>query len=134
MHVRDVEIVSIVKFSNARMFKGIQLNRWNRHRERAENLDTNLDPKYFPQPLEYKPDRFENPLVNGTYLPFGDGPRVCLGKRFAQAVACRVLARSLEMYEFELSSICRREDIKLNPRILTTTHLHGLFLRIQKIK
>nr|XP_024216020.1 probable cytochrome P450 6a13 isoform X1 [Halyomorpha halys]XP_024216021.1 probable cytochrome P450 6a13 isoform X1 [Halyomorpha halys] len=93
------------------------------------------DPKYFPQPLEYKPDRFENPPANGTYLPFGDGPRVCLGKGFSEAVARRVLARSLEMYEFELSPLNKCMDaIKPNPRVVIATPLHGLLLRIRKRK
>ncbi|XP_014276022.3 probable cytochrome P450 6a14 [Halyomorpha halys] len=93
------------------------------------------DPKYFPEPLKFKPDRFENPPANGTYLPFGDGPRICIGKRFAEAVVTTILARSLDKYEFDLSPMDKRgdEDIKLNPRVPTSTPLHGLFLRVHKI-
>lgn len=45
------------------------------------------DPKYYPNPERFDPSRFseENKhlLVPGTYLPFGSGPRVCIGSRFA---------------------------------------------------
>ncbi|XP_056644763.1 uncharacterized protein LOC130450412 [Diorhabda sublineata] len=43
------------------------------------------DPKYFPQPLKYDPERFLNKIYNSdglVYIPFGDGPRNCLGERF----------------------------------------------------
>lgn len=40
------------------------------------------DPDNFPDPNNYLPDRFslENPMYNpDAYLPFGDGPKVCIG-------------------------------------------------------
>ena len=41
------------------------------------------DPKYYPEPFEFDPDRFLEDNVKSrpkyTYLPFGDGPRLCIG-------------------------------------------------------
>lgn len=41
------------------------------------------DPQYFPDPYRFDPERFSkenvNNIVKGTYLPFSDGPRTCLG-------------------------------------------------------
>ncbi|CAH1395678.1 unnamed protein product [Nezara viridula] len=97
-------------------------------------LSLHRDPKYFPDPLEFKPDRFENPPIRGTYLPFGDGPRICIGKRFAEAVMSSLLARSLEKYRFELSPMNKCTDnLKLNPKVITSSPLHGLVLRIHKV-
>ncbi|XP_053974628.1 cytochrome P450 9e2-like [Hylaeus volcanicus] len=45
------------------------------------------DPKYFDQPEKFDPSRFldrqGNILHSGAYLPFGMGPRICIGYRFA---------------------------------------------------
>lgn len=42
-----------------------------------------LDEKYFPSPHKFIPERFlENWEYNKySYLPFGEGPRMCLGKQ-----------------------------------------------------
>lgn len=44
------------------------------------------NPKYYPDPEEYRPERFfgeEKRKVNPyTYMPFGEGPRTCIGKLF----------------------------------------------------
>lgn len=41
-----------------------------------------MDPKYYPEPNVFRPERFMNgsKIKNGTFLPFGIGPRTCLGK------------------------------------------------------
>lgn len=41
------------------------------------------DPQFFPNPEEFDPERFsdenKDKIVPGTYLPFGLGPRNCIG-------------------------------------------------------
>ncbi|KMQ88919.1 cytochrome p450 9e2-like protein [Lasius niger] len=45
------------------------------------------DPKYYPNPDKFDPERFseenKDNIVPYTYLPFGHGPRKCIGNRFA---------------------------------------------------
>ncbi|XP_032683015.1 cytochrome P450 9e2-like [Odontomachus brunneus] len=46
------------------------------------------DPKYFENPEKFYPERFlgeqkKHILNTGAYLPFGLGPRMCIGNRFA---------------------------------------------------
>ena len=44
------------------------------------------DPQYFPEPDKFDPERFSEETKSGrhhyVYLPFGEGPRICIGKYF----------------------------------------------------
>ncbi|KAL6260990.1 hypothetical protein P5V15_008517 [Pogonomyrmex californicus] len=65
------------------------------------------DPRYWENPEEFDPDRFgpdrKNSIERFTFLPFGEGPRICVGMRMAllQMKAC--LATFLRKYSLELS-------------------------------
>jgi hypothetical protein len=47
-------------------------------------LALHYDPSYYPEPQKFEPDRFteenKQSRPNYTYLPFGEGPRMCIGK------------------------------------------------------
>ncbi|PSN29418.1 hypothetical protein C0J52_26728 [Blattella germanica] len=44
------------------------------------------DPEYFPNPAKFDPERFteenKKKIPQSVYLPFGEGPRFCLGMKF----------------------------------------------------
>lgn len=43
-----------------------------------------MDPKYYPDPEVFEPDRFldenKHMIKTGTFMPYGIGPRVCVGE------------------------------------------------------
>ncbi|MEL7089096.1 MAG: cytochrome P450, partial [Planctomycetota bacterium] len=58
--------------------------------------------KLWSNPDGFDPDRFANGqgAPRYTYLPFGDGPRICIGARFAVQEAVMVLASLLSRFRF----------------------------------
>ncbi len=65
---------------------------------------THRDPRHWPDPHRFDPDRFSPPNSSSrphyTYLPFGGGRRNCIGSAFARAEAHIVLARLLQRFDF----------------------------------
>lgn len=65
---------------------------------------THRDPDIWENPDDFKPERFANGRKHPpfAYVPFGGGPRACIGAAFGQAEARLVLARLLQTYNFQL--------------------------------
>lgn len=60
--------------------------------------------RYWQDPHRFDPDRFtserEAEIKPGTYIPFGLGPRTCVGAGFAQTEATLILARLMRRFDF----------------------------------
>ncbi|XP_059105033.1 cytochrome P450 3A31 [Peromyscus eremicus] len=72
------------------------------------------DPQYWPEPKKFRPERFSkenkgsiNPYV---YLPFGNGPRNCIGMRFALMNLKLALTKVLQNFSFQP---CKETQIPL---------------------
>jgi cytochrome P450 len=65
-------------------------------------------PDLFPDPERFDPDRFtterEKALPPQAYLPFGAGPRICIGNHFALMEGHLILATLARKLRFELVS------------------------------
>lgn len=73
----------------------VWMSPWTLHRHR----------QYWKQPTAFMPDRFINqphPWTQGAFMPFGGGPRICIGASFAMAEAQILLATLLERYWIEI--------------------------------
>jgi cytochrome P450 len=60
------------------------------------------DPRWFPEPLAFRPERFAEgapAITRGAFMPFGTGPRVCLGQHLALAEMTVIAAMFLQRYE-----------------------------------
>lgn len=64
--------------------------------------------KYWRNPHHFDPDRFtpdrESELTPGAYMPFGQGPRVCVGAAFATTESTLILARLIRRFDFHVSN------------------------------
>ncbi len=92
------------------------------------------NPKYWANPEEFNPDRFsiENKKkhVPYSYMPFGGGPRLCIGNNFALMEMQFVLAEMIRKYKVE---VIPEQKIELNP-LITLRPRYGLKVRISKRK
>lgn len=61
--------------------------------------------EFWPDPLKFDPDRFmpgnKEKIVPGSYIPFGIGPRHCIGMRFSLTEAKLAMAKLLMEFKFE---------------------------------
>jgi cytochrome P450 len=72
---------------------------------------THRHQQYWPQPERFDPERFSSEQNRARphyiYLPFGGGPRNCLGFAFAQVEAKVVLARIFQNFSLKLDQTTR---------------------------
>ncbi|CAH2063905.1 unnamed protein product, partial [Iphiclides podalirius] len=75
------------------------------------------DPQYFEEPEQFRPERFLpdniNPKTKYVYLPFGIGPRACIGERLGQMQSLAGLAAVLSRYTVEPAPETLRNPVVL---------------------
>uniref|UniRef100_U5ELR3 Putative cytochrome n=1 Tax=Corethrella appendiculata TaxID=1370023 RepID=U5ELR3_9DIPT len=91
------------------------------------------DPKFYPNPNEFIPERFDNidEMKNVPYYPFGEGPRNCIGLRLGKLNAKVGLAFLLSKYNFEFNEKTPAE-LKPDPKVVNLIPLNGIHLKIIK--
>jgi len=81
-------------------------------------------PRYWESPESFDPERFikkanEKLRTPFTYLPFGGGPRVCIGNQYAMLQILMILSDLLRRYDFQLTpgqTIEARPMVILRPK------------------
>lgn len=88
-------------------------------------------PRLWDAPESFRPERFLSEYTqeraNYSYLPFGGGPRSCIGSRFAMTEATIMLAKALQRFDLELVEghpVSPEPMITLRPR-------HGMRMRLK---
>ncbi|XP_026484406.2 cytochrome P450 6k1-like [Vanessa tameamea] len=66
-------------------------------------LAIHYNEKYYPEPEKFRPERFmkEIDTTNPVFLPFGEGPRFCIGKRYGMLQVIASLAQVILHYRIE---------------------------------
>ncbi len=83
------------------------------------NYTLQRDPRYWNDPEAFKPDRFNPEAAKSRnkmhYLPFGAGPRMCIGNHFAMMEMQLILSSLVNRFDFELV-----KDQEIIPQALVT--------------
>lgn len=102
-------------------FVGVDV--WGMHRR----------PDYFPNPNRFDPDRFtqerEALIPRNAYIPFGSGPRNCIGRGLAMIEGPLILAALAQQVHLELEP-----DAKLKLKFLLTLRpKNPLMMRVRRL-
>ncbi|XP_076642961.1 cytochrome P450 6A1 [Halictus rubicundus] len=95
------------------------------------------DPDIYPNPEVFDIDRFKDDAHSKRhpmhYLPFGDGPRNCIGARFAVFQSKIGLIKIIRDYKVD---VCEQTVIpyKINPRAFFLAPDHPITLKVTKIQ
>jgi cytochrome P450 len=87
---------------------------------------------YFADPERFEPDRFssaaEKELPRGAYLPFGGGPRICIGNHFALMEGQLILAALAQRLRF---APVDDRAVEAEP-LVTLRPKNGLLMRVSR--
>jgi cytochrome P450 len=72
------------------------------------------DGRQFEDPAAFRPERWEDDLAERlprcAYMPFGAGPRICIGSKFAMQETVLLLATIAQRFKLEL-----RNELPIKP-------------------
>ncbi|KAK4874005.1 hypothetical protein RN001_013365 [Aquatica leii] len=91
------------------------------------------DPRYFPNPKKFNPERFsdQSKIPLSSYLPFGLGPRSCIGSRFS-LMENKILFFHL-LSKFDIVTTNKTSDsIKLKKDTPNLVSANGIWLGLSK--
>jgi cytochrome P450 len=92
------------------------------------------DERWYPDPERFDPERFsaenEKNIQKYAYLPFGGGPRICIGNSFAMMEARLILATIAQRYR-----LCLEPGHRVEPHaLLTLKAKYGMRMRLEMRK
>ncbi|XP_053980183.1 uncharacterized protein LOC128877154 [Hylaeus volcanicus] len=94
------------------------------------------DPKYFPDPQTYDPERFneanKQQRPSCVYIPFGDGPHICIGLRMGLMQSKLGIVQFLRKYEVTPSEKTQIPMV-FDPKGVVTSAIGGLYLNVRKV-
>ncbi|KAI4454488.1 cytochrome p450 [Holotrichia oblita] len=94
------------------------------------------DPEFYPDPDKFDPERFteENKAKRHpyVYIPFGEGPRICIGLRFGLMQSRVGLALILSRYRVKLHSKTIT-PIGISPTAFLMSSNNTIWLELEKL-
>ncbi|KAK5646912.1 hypothetical protein RI129_005376 [Pyrocoelia pectoralis] len=97
-------------------------------------LGLHYDPVYFPNPNVFDPERFSdgNEKNSFHYLPFGEGPRKCIGERFAVMAIKSAIVEILSQFKLQ-PTLNTPPSIHFSPYSFFLSSMEQIPLKFRKI-
>lgn len=93
-----------------------------------------MDPKYYPDPKKFDPDRFSDEnkknIKPSTFMPFGMGPRNCIGSRFA-LLELKVLLYHIVLNYKIVKTDKTKDPIPLSPKEFNLIAVGGTWVKFE---
>jgi cytochrome P450 len=90
------------------------------------------DPRWYEEPEAFVPERWRDEerarRQRNAYLPFGAGPRMCVGEHFARLEGVLVLATIAQRWRLDLAPGHR---VELQP-VVTLRPKHGMAMTAER--
>ncbi|XP_969948.1 cytochrome P450 6a2 [Tribolium castaneum] len=94
------------------------------------------DPEFWPEPQNFDPERFNDQNRNlrhqFSYIPFGEGPRFCIGKKFGLTQTKVGLVALIQNYKFSVNSRTL-DPLKMAPNTFILSAAGGIWLDSEKL-
>uniref|UniRef100_A0A1B6M4B3 Cytochrome P450 n=2 Tax=Graphocephala atropunctata TaxID=36148 RepID=A0A1B6M4B3_9HEMI len=92
------------------------------------------DPRYYPDPYEFQPERFTSEVSKerhrSLFMPFGDGPRKCIGERIGHVLTKIGIATVILNFRVEISS--SQGPIEIHPYAVALQPAKPVWLKFIK--
>lgn len=94
------------------------------------------DKNFYENPDDFNPERWNErnttDIVIRPYLPFGDGPRNCIGMRLGKMQTKVGLVLMLQNFNYELEQNQKNVSLEFDPRHFLLQPQSNIYLKISK--
>ncbi|XP_066252672.1 probable cytochrome P450 6a21 [Euwallacea similis] len=95
------------------------------------------DPEFYPNPEQFNPENFSPEKIasrpEGTYLPFGDGPRLCIGMRFGVLQSKLALILLIKDFRFTLEESSKGKPLEFARGMFLTSPKDPVMMKATKM-
>ncbi|XP_055696271.1 cytochrome P450 6a2-like [Lutzomyia longipalpis] len=96
-----------------------------------------MDPEIYPKPNVFDPDRFTQENIKNrhpmAYIPFGDGPRNCIGMRFALMELAVAISSIVDNFKLTLNPKTKT-PFQFDPKEINIYPEGGIYIDVQSLK
>ncbi|XP_017019071.1 probable cytochrome P450 6a20 [Drosophila kikkawai] len=100
-------------------------------------LGIHHDPEFYPEPEKFIPERFDEDQVRQrpacTFLPFGDGPRNCIGIKFGRMQVAVGMTLLIHNFKFELHPAGTKAPMEYRCNDILLSPKGGVHLKVTRV-